>query len=245
MSSRSARRRLVASRNQQRRLRQSSIRAPVCRKVQAGPQLDGSCRCRPARSRPVAACSVGYSARIQPTGAAGRGRVVTRSPPRGIGGTLQTAAGVELGDFFVFLAGEPIMGLDAAPCGGGRFPVEAVWTDAPSPSSIWMWEVANGWPLGVPCINGIRIKALSTLCFMNTAEEVCKTTIHRFESDPRRQVFQALEKTSVPFFKVRKNNGGSHTHGGFAQQIAERRQQPEQELTVLRVVHAQSERLLE
>jgi hypothetical protein len=38
---------------------------------------------------------------------------------------LQAAAGVELGDFFIFLMGEPIMDLDAAPYGGGRFPVEA------------------------------------------------------------------------------------------------------------------------
>jgi len=38
---------------------------------------------------------------------------------------LQTAAAVELGDFFVFLIGEPTMDLDAAPYGGGRFPVEA------------------------------------------------------------------------------------------------------------------------
>lgn len=38
---------------------------------------------------------------------------------------LQTATAVDLGDFFVFLIGEPIMDLDAAPYGGGRFPVEA------------------------------------------------------------------------------------------------------------------------
>lgn len=37
---------------------------------------------------------------------------------------LQTAASVDLGDFFTFLIGEPIMDLDAAPYGGERFPVE-------------------------------------------------------------------------------------------------------------------------
>ena len=38
---------------------------------------------------------------------------------------LQAAAAIDLGDFFVFLVGEPIMDLDAAPYGGARFPVEA------------------------------------------------------------------------------------------------------------------------
>ena len=38
---------------------------------------------------------------------------------------LQEVAGEDLNDHFVFLIGEPIMDLDAAPYGGGRFPVEA------------------------------------------------------------------------------------------------------------------------
>ena len=38
---------------------------------------------------------------------------------------LQAAAAIDLGDAFTFLVGEPIMDLDAAPYGGGRFPVEA------------------------------------------------------------------------------------------------------------------------
>jgi len=38
---------------------------------------------------------------------------------------LQTAAALDLGDFFTFLVGEPITDLDAAPYGGARFPVEA------------------------------------------------------------------------------------------------------------------------
>lgn len=38
---------------------------------------------------------------------------------------LQTDADIDLGDAFVFFIGEPVMDLDAAPYGGGRFPVEA------------------------------------------------------------------------------------------------------------------------
>lgn len=38
---------------------------------------------------------------------------------------LQAAVSVDTGDYFVFLIGEPIMDLEAAPYGGGRFPVEA------------------------------------------------------------------------------------------------------------------------
>jgi hypothetical protein len=38
---------------------------------------------------------------------------------------LQAAAAHDLGDFFTFLVGEPVMDLDAAPYGGARFPVEA------------------------------------------------------------------------------------------------------------------------
>jgi hypothetical protein len=38
---------------------------------------------------------------------------------------LQTAAAVDLRDFFIFLIGEPLMDIEAAPYGGGRFPVEA------------------------------------------------------------------------------------------------------------------------
>lgn len=38
---------------------------------------------------------------------------------------LQAAASVELDDYFTFLIGEPIRDLDAAPYGGGRFPIEA------------------------------------------------------------------------------------------------------------------------
>jgi len=38
---------------------------------------------------------------------------------------LQEVAGEDLNDHFVFLIGEPIMDIDAAPYGGGRFPVEA------------------------------------------------------------------------------------------------------------------------
>lgn len=37
---------------------------------------------------------------------------------------LQSAASIDLDDFFVFLIGEPIRDLDAVPYGGGRFPVE-------------------------------------------------------------------------------------------------------------------------
>ncbi|MFC1498530.1 nucleotidyl transferase AbiEii/AbiGii toxin family protein [Verrucomicrobiota bacterium] len=38
---------------------------------------------------------------------------------------LQKAVSVDLGDYFVFLIGEPMMNLDAAPYGGSRYPVEA------------------------------------------------------------------------------------------------------------------------
>jgi hypothetical protein len=38
---------------------------------------------------------------------------------------LQTAAANDLGDFFVFLIGEPMMDLDAAPYGGSRYPVDS------------------------------------------------------------------------------------------------------------------------
>ena len=38
---------------------------------------------------------------------------------------LQTAAAHDLGDFFVFLIGEPMMDLDSAPYGGSRYPVDA------------------------------------------------------------------------------------------------------------------------
>lgn len=38
---------------------------------------------------------------------------------------LQEAAAVDVGDFFVYIIGEPIADLDAAPYGGSRFPVEA------------------------------------------------------------------------------------------------------------------------
>ena len=38
---------------------------------------------------------------------------------------LQEVVSVDLGDYFTFLIGEAIMDLDAAPYGGGRFPVEA------------------------------------------------------------------------------------------------------------------------
>ena len=38
---------------------------------------------------------------------------------------LQAAATIDLGDAFTFLIGEHVMDLDAAPYGGGRFPVEA------------------------------------------------------------------------------------------------------------------------
>ena len=38
---------------------------------------------------------------------------------------LQASAAIDLGDAFTFLVGEPVMDLDAAPYGGGRFPVEA------------------------------------------------------------------------------------------------------------------------
>ena len=38
---------------------------------------------------------------------------------------LQDRAAVELGDFFVFLIGEPMMDLDGAPYGGARYPVDA------------------------------------------------------------------------------------------------------------------------
>lgn len=38
---------------------------------------------------------------------------------------LQKFAAVDIGDFFVYMIGEPIADLDAAPYGGSRFPVEA------------------------------------------------------------------------------------------------------------------------
>jgi hypothetical protein len=38
---------------------------------------------------------------------------------------LQSRAGVDLGDFFMFTIGEPLMDLDAAPEGGSRYPVTA------------------------------------------------------------------------------------------------------------------------
>lgn len=38
---------------------------------------------------------------------------------------LQAAASVDLDDYFAFTVGEPVAGLDAAPYGGGRYPVEA------------------------------------------------------------------------------------------------------------------------
>jgi hypothetical protein len=38
---------------------------------------------------------------------------------------LQSSTAGNIGDYFSFLIGEPIMDLDAAPYGGGRFPVEA------------------------------------------------------------------------------------------------------------------------
>ena|SRR5215831_3833827 len=38
---------------------------------------------------------------------------------------LQEAAAVDVNDFFVYIIGEPIADLDAAPYGGSRFPVEA------------------------------------------------------------------------------------------------------------------------
>lgn len=38
---------------------------------------------------------------------------------------LQRSAALEVGDFFVYMIGEPIADLDAAPYGGSRFPVEA------------------------------------------------------------------------------------------------------------------------
>lgn len=38
---------------------------------------------------------------------------------------LQAAAGVDLEDWFVYTIGAPMMDLDAAPCGGARYPVEA------------------------------------------------------------------------------------------------------------------------
>jgi hypothetical protein len=39
--------------------------------------------------------------------------------------TLQDAAALDLGDFFTFLIGQPLMDLNAAPYGGARYPVEA------------------------------------------------------------------------------------------------------------------------
>ena len=39
---------------------------------------------------------------------------------------LQEKAAVDLGDFFTLLIGEPTQELDAAPCGGARYPVEAL-----------------------------------------------------------------------------------------------------------------------
>lgn len=38
---------------------------------------------------------------------------------------LQTAAEIDLHDYFIFLIGEPVMDIAAAPYGGGRYPVEA------------------------------------------------------------------------------------------------------------------------
>ena len=38
---------------------------------------------------------------------------------------LQDRTAVDLGDFFVFLIGEPVMDLDGAPYGGARYPVDA------------------------------------------------------------------------------------------------------------------------
>jgi hypothetical protein len=38
---------------------------------------------------------------------------------------LQDRAAVDLGEFFVFLIGEPVMDLDGAPYGGARYPVDA------------------------------------------------------------------------------------------------------------------------
>jgi hypothetical protein len=52
----------------------------------------------------------------------------------GIKGILvepQTRAARDLGDFFSFTIGNPIMDLDAAPYGGGRFPVEATMDGRP------------------------------------------------------------------------------------------------------------------
>jgi len=59
--------------------------------------------------------------------------LAVRLPLYGAGRTLKTqlramlqeAAARDLGDFFSFLIGEPMMDLDAAPYGGARFPVEA------------------------------------------------------------------------------------------------------------------------
>lgn len=56
----------------------------------------------------------------------------TRGPVEGVGPlteriltTLQDAAAMDLGDFFTYLIGLPMMDLDAAPYGGARYPVEA------------------------------------------------------------------------------------------------------------------------
>lgn len=40
--------------------------------------------------------------------------------------TLQEAAANDLGDYFTFLIGEPIMELDGAPYGGARYPIQAL-----------------------------------------------------------------------------------------------------------------------
>jgi hypothetical protein len=44
---------------------------------------------------------------------------------------LQKLAAVDLGDYFTFSIGRPIMDLDAAPYGGARFPVEATMDGRP------------------------------------------------------------------------------------------------------------------
>ena len=46
--------------------------------------------------------------------------------PESLLDALQKAAGRDVGDFFVFLIGEPTMDLDAAPYGGARYPIEAL-----------------------------------------------------------------------------------------------------------------------
>ena len=42
---------------------------------------------------------------------------------------LQQAAGIGLGDWFVFAVGQPVMDLTAAPYGGARYPIEARMDD--------------------------------------------------------------------------------------------------------------------